>query len=139
MNLFMLGDFTLNSGVKSRWKIECDALTDDDWLGLAELIRIIVGPFSNVIAVPRGGNKLCDVVMDFDTVERAPLLIVDDVFTTGGSLKRLIDRLPGPFCDGIVAAVAFARGDANVPLETKHGLVPVKAVMQLPKELRVTK
>jgi len=36
MNLFQFGDFSLHSGSKSKWKIECDALTDEDVEALAQ-------------------------------------------------------------------------------------------------------
>jgi hypothetical protein len=39
MNLFQLGSFTLASGKSSYWKLECDALADDDIKTLAEMIR----------------------------------------------------------------------------------------------------
>jgi hypothetical protein len=37
-NLFQLGDFHLHSGQKSKYKINCDALTDEDWRTLAMML-----------------------------------------------------------------------------------------------------
>lgn len=58
MNLFQLGDFVLNSGEKSNWKIECDALGVNDWRVLAEMLRQLIGPFSSVEGVPSGGLEM---------------------------------------------------------------------------------
>ena len=58
MALFSLSPFTSSAGVTLPFKIECDALTDDDIETLAEMIRQMVGPFSSVEGVPRGGLRL---------------------------------------------------------------------------------
>ena len=109
MNLFQLGDFTLNSGVKSKWKLECDALTDDDIETLAEMIRQMVGPFSSVEGVPRGGLRLAAALQPFATLH-GPHLIVDDVLTTGGSMERRKTELGSTKGTKTVGAVVFARG-----------------------------
>lgn len=89
MGLFQLGDFTLNSGAKSKWKLECDSLTDADVAALAEMIRQMAGPFSSVEGVPRGGLRLANALEPFAGLS-GPHLIVDDVLTTGGSLKMAL-------------------------------------------------
>lgn len=114
MNLFMLGDFTLNSGAQSCWKLECDALTDEDIKCLAWMIREMVGPFSSVEGVPRGGLRFAEALQKYTTmgVKDNGHLIVDDVLTTGGSMERLKSmrkNAPGDFRD-IKGAVVFARG-----------------------------
>ncbi len=86
-NLFQLGDFTLNSGAKSKWKLEADALTDEDIQTLAEMIRQLVGPFRSVEGVPRGGIRLAEALAKYTGLDGAHL-IVDDVLTTGGSMDR---------------------------------------------------
>lgn len=91
MNLFQLGDFTLNSGKKSRFKIECDALTDADWETIAYLAAQRVGYFTAVEGVPRGGLKLAAALQTYIVLpdKRGPrLLIVDDVGTTGNSMAK---------------------------------------------------
>lgn len=57
-SLFRSGAFTLHAGNSSDFKIDCDALTDDDWVALAMMIARVVGPFSAVEGVPTGGVSL---------------------------------------------------------------------------------
>ena len=102
-NLFQTGDFKLASGAKSNFKIECDALTEDDWQTLAMLIARNVGQFSEVIGVPRGGDQLACVLDKYRRTD-GPRLIVDDVLTTGGSLAKYMTE-PTDF-----GYVVFARG-----------------------------
>jgi orotate phosphoribosyltransferase len=114
MDLFQLGDFTLNSGAKSSWKIECDAFSDGDWQALAKMISEMVGPFQSVEGVPRGGLKLAQYLKPF-RVEDGVHLIMDDVLTTGGSMafmrqKELDTRYYTQNGATIAGAVVFARG-----------------------------
>jgi orotate phosphoribosyltransferase len=133
MGLFQFGDFTLNSGAKSLWKLECDALTDEDWKALARMVHLMVGPFSSVEGVPRGGLKLAEHLKPL-TSKSGPHPIVDDVLTTGGSLTKAYDaylkRTPGGLKgvrrlgDYPTGAVVFARGPCPFW---------VKAVFQMPE------
>jgi len=115
-NIFQSGDFALNSGAHSSWKLECDALTDQDITTLAEMIRILVGPFCGVEGVPRGGSKLAEACMQH-LRGYGPHLIVDDVLTSGGSMERA--RVAAYQRDGVdmsqrphyvAGVVLFARG-----------------------------
>lgn len=108
MALFRLGDFTLHSGDKSFFKIDCDALTDEDWATLARLIYESVPRFKKVIGIPDGGLKLAKAlkVYRFPNPEN-PVLIVDDVLTTGKSMERIRQSV-GDDCIGVVV---FARGE----------------------------
>lgn len=124
MNLFQLGDFTLNSGARSSFKLECDALTDADWECLAQMIAAVVGPFDTVEGVPTGGLKLAAALNKYRECIRFPTimkfvpdahLIVDDVLTTGGSMTRLYMNCTGDAgmtATGAIVkgAVVFARG-----------------------------
>lgn len=87
MNLFQQGTFALHSGASSVWKIDCDALTDADLETLAVLIAERVGEFSAVEGVPRGGDALACCLEKYRSAD-GPLLLVDDVCTTGGSLEK---------------------------------------------------
>lgn len=103
MNLFQRGDFTLSSGQRSDWKIECDALIDDDIETLACIGAKLVCPFGRVIGVPRGGLRLAKAIEPYGT--DGPTLIVDDVLTTGRSME--IFKQGHLHAKGIVI---FARG-----------------------------
>lgn len=110
MSLFQQGDFTLHSGAKSFFKIDCDALTDEDWDTIAQIIHRSLA-YSCIIGVPRGGLKLMNALIKLGaTAGHGPMLIVDDVCTTGKSLEDMKAR-----CDGeVIGCVLFARG--SVPL-----------------------
>jgi orotate phosphoribosyltransferase len=114
MNLFQVGDFTLASEQKSTWKIECDALTEDDWDALAVmLVERLPRSFSGVTGVPRGGEPFARALKRFaiKDIDRGPentcLLVVDDVWTTGKSMRRFMDSLDIFYTP--MRAVVFAR------------------------------
>jgi hypothetical protein len=109
-NLFQLGDFKLASGTASRWKLECDALTDDDIAALAYMIRQMVGPYGSVEGVPRGGIRLADALKPYCETDGKKHLIVDDVLTTGGSMERIRGPRGILAGNGVIGAVVFARG-----------------------------
>ena len=56
--LFKLGIVPLHSGGYSDFKIDCDALTDEDMRCLAYLIWQRVGSFNPAIGIPNGGLRL---------------------------------------------------------------------------------
>lgn len=103
-HLFQIGDFILSSGERSYWKIECDALTDADWVSLALIASERLKPFSRVEGVPFGGFKFARALMTYAT-EEGGLLVAEDVLTTGASMERIRD---GREAQGIVV---FARGE----------------------------
>lgn len=106
-NLFQLGDFTLHSGGKSFFKINCDALTDDDWQCLARVVYELVGRFRRVVGIPQGGLKLAVALKPYCFPNpKFPTLIVDDVLTTGNSMVEIKKTISGD-CIGVVV---FARG-----------------------------
>lgn len=119
MNLFKLGKFVSHSGNQLDWKIECDALTDDDWECLAKMIadRII---FHEVVGIPSGGNKLAAALQKYCEPQNDVVtyrLVVDDVWTTGKSMKDFMDL-------GDFGYVVFARN--QIP----NG-VPVRALFTM--------
>ena len=100
--LFQKVNFISHSGLRLKWKIECDALTDAEWEGLACIASEFLPTFGAVEGVPRGGLKFAQALMPYIT--SGPLLIVDDVFTTGKSME---DHRQGR---DAIGCVAFSRG-----------------------------
>lgn len=120
MSLFQLGDFTLHSGKKSRFKIDCDHLTDEDLQAVAAMMFAALPPFKRVEGIPRGGLRLAEALQPYCMPEETARysskvarewLIVDDVWTTGGSLMRVVrEKSAGlKHVDSVMGAVIFAR------------------------------
>jgi len=116
VNLFQYGPVRLASGVESNFKIECDALTDDDWECLAAMIADRVPSFDEVVGVPTGGEPLAQALKPYCLRNTGMgvayrLLVVDDVWTTGRSMMDFCCELEherqGPL--DIKQAVVFAR------------------------------
>jgi orotate phosphoribosyltransferase len=97
--------FTMHSGETSDFKIECDALTDEEIETFAMLIARRF-KFTNVIGIPRGGRRIALALSKYR--DRPPKqmqwLIVDDVLTTGANM----DKHRGAPSD--IGVVLFARG-----------------------------
>lgn len=126
-NIFQLGEFRLNSGRISKFKIECDNLTDDDIEAFAFMISKLIGNFIEVRGVPRGGIRLANALKQYRTY--GPKLIVDDVLTTGNSMERFKaewDNSAPISSYGFIGATIYSRGQCPTW---------IKAVCQLPKEL----
>lgn len=119
--LFQLGDFTLHSGAKSKFKIECDALAGS-WEALAWLISEQV-KFSSVSGVVSNGVDLAMELQKYRS--EGPHLVVDDVLTTGASILEEMGKHPGS-----IGYVVFARG----PL--LNGVRALMPVGQVPRERR---
>lgn len=124
-SLFQVGDFTLASGQPSRWKIECDALTTDDWDALAVmLVERLPRPFSSVWGVPRGGVPLANALRPYaDPSVQGHVLFVDDVWTTGGSMQRFIGSVMehGDY----TRAVIFARNPVPSDVTAVFQMCPI--------------
>ncbi len=107
--LFVAGDFTSHSGATLHWKIECDALTLADWEGAARIAVDYLPPFGDVYGIPRGGLLFAAALLKY--VTEGPMLVVDDVLTTGASFRdartELATWVPVPESIGVVL---FARG-----------------------------
>ena len=89
MNLFVKEDFISHAGNPLTWKIECDALSDDDWACIAHMIvEQETRPFSKVVGIPRGGKKLEEALQPYVSFGIYPVLVVDDVWTTGTSFAE---------------------------------------------------
>lgn len=88
-DLFQLGKFISHAGNELEWKIECDALTDNDWECLAKMISERTS-FGSVYGIPRGGVKLQSALEKYCDPNNKIRLVVDDVYTTGKSMRDVM-------------------------------------------------
>lgn len=86
MPLFYMNQFIAHSGARLTWKVECDALTEQDWDTLAGIVAAHID-FGDVEGVPAGGLRFADALRPF-AKQGSGLLIVDDVLTTGASMEE---------------------------------------------------
>lgn len=106
MSLFNYGSFTLHSGDKSDFKIDCDYLDGDDIAAIAVQIYEKCKPFREVIGVPSGGLRLAAALHPYRyPCPEYPVLVVDDVLTTGTSMEEAKSQIKG----GAIGCVIFAR------------------------------
>ena len=108
-NLFQQGTFKLHSGEVSNLKIECDALTTEDWDTLAKLIAQNMF-FTEVIGIERGGLPLAKALEKYIGHREGSkiVLIADDVLTTGESMEKAKEQVKGRVRD-VFGVVVFAR------------------------------
>ena len=127
MNLFQKINFTSHAGLPLNWKIECDALTEDDWKGLARMIMDYeTRSFGSVEGIPRGGIPLANALSEYAT--EGPPMIVDDVYTTGKSFTDYVyEHYRTMSFDYNPKWVIFARGK----IKDEHN---VKALFRLPEK-----
>ena len=110
MNLFQSVDFISHSGLELKWKIECDALSDPEWFTISQMIMEISVPFKEAIGIPRGGTKLGSLLNQYGTGKRKdPVLLVDDVLTTGESMKQFKTKRSWRYPSDYIGWVVFAR------------------------------
>lgn len=101
MTLFQKGKVQLRSGRESNYKIECDALTADDWAGIAAAMIeegvVKAKGFRTTFGVPRGGFALANALQPYAAsgpeANGLPVLICEDIVTTGGSMERHLAHL----------------------------------------------
>lgn len=103
--LFRWGMNTLSSGRPSLWKLACEVLMEEDWMGIAELSMRLLPAYSQVEGVPTGGDAFARwMIMGQTLVPSDPVLLVDDVGTTFRQMER---QRAGRHAIG---CVLFARG-----------------------------
>ena len=90
-DLFKTIDFKSHSGLQLNWKIECDVLSDSEWITISKMIMELTPPFKEALGIQRGGIKLATLLNEYATGnEKDPICIVDDVLTTGKSMEEFL-------------------------------------------------
>jgi len=91
-DLFEAGEFISHAKLKLNWKIECDAIRPKEWHVLAQIIKEFEPqPWRKAVGIPRGGISLGNALDKYSTNNpNDPILIADDVYTTGTSFKEFI-------------------------------------------------
>ena len=107
--LFIQKDFTMHSGGKGFFKIECDSLNNEELDTLALIgVKTIEELYSNkkirrVHGIPEGGIRLAEAFENHIDEKNGELdLIVDDVYTTGNSMREARKELEWETPIGIV-------------------------------------
>jgi len=125
--LFDDEEFISHAGLKLGWKIVMDALYTDDWRCLAKMImEYETRPFRTAVGIPRGGIRLGQMLDKYSTGNPDdPVLIVDDVYTTGTSFREFIaEQYPD---EKVICWTVFARN----PVTDN-----VNALFQMPSKMR---
>ena len=123
--LFTAGGFTSHAGLPLKWKLECDAISPDEWRCIAKMIMDYqTEPFQAAVGIPRGGAPLGFALNAYATDNpEHKLLICDDVYTTGTSFKDYCEEHKH---DDVYKWVLFARCMAK---DLKYG---VRALFTMP-------
>ena len=112
-SLFIKREFKSNSGLELTWKIDCDALTDEDIETIAFIIhKRLEFSFKKAIGIPRGGLRLAKALQKYSNPESRLVLLVGDVLTTGRSMNEWRERL-GKRYAWIAGVVIFARAEPD--------------------------
>jgi len=111
IDLFEMKTFVMHSGDIGHWKIECDALTDEDIETLAYIVSEKF-KFAGVYGVPTGAIRIEKALRKYITLDSENFLIVDDVLTTGASMEEARNKMitvKRVFWHNIIGVVLFAR------------------------------
>lgn len=109
MCLFRKDAFVSHSGLPLEFKIECDALMEEDWKTLAYMVSKRF-QFRSVFGVPEGGRPFEYALREYTADGAKHVLIVDDVLTTGNSMEQTREVLKQTFdYSDIIGVVVFAR------------------------------
>lgn len=110
--LFQFAEFMLASGKKSKFKLECDAISPEEWHSLARIVRPILPAYGHIVPVPRGGVAWANIFEHYKVPGTPMVLFVDDVWTTGTSMWQTVQKfsLNSPIGLQWHGVVLFARG-----------------------------
>ncbi len=113
--MFQWSEFKSHAGLTLKWKIICDALTEEDWDSLARLVASRYD-FKLAVGVPQGGLAFAAALNKYAKSAHTglPIIITDDVLTTGGSMEEVKRELVKQYNGSILGVVLFARGQVPV-------------------------
>lgn len=127
MNHFIWSPFTSHSGLRLDWKIECDALSDSDLECLARaaigMLERIDWPRNRFVGVPRGGLRFAEALNSLsDGDDGSEPIVVDDVYTTGTSVREAMEKHGAKralviYARGIIGSDVLALFQANYYLD----------------------
>ena len=107
MNLFISEDFIYPAGLPLTWKVEGDAVSEGDYEALAKIVSEKI-KFKDVVGIPRGGIPFENALKQYASNDKNdPLLICDDVYTTGTSMREV-------YQEGAIGIVVFVRNEFTV-------------------------
>ena len=107
----------LHAGGESNFLIDCESLTNEDLASVAGLVATTYS-FREVIGIPNGGLKFADALRPYCKSESQIVLIVDDVLTTGVSMREFRQKLigNGMYWRNIRGLALFVRDESSRPL-----------------------
>jgi hypothetical protein len=120
MNLLNYGKFTSHSGKRLHYKIDCDALSDEDLKTIAKIIGSRL-QFKEVLGIPSGGMRLAKELKKYKVDDADMVIIVDDVLTTGESMefaRKHSLKFSAKYCsnaENIIGVVIFNRMQEPLP------------------------
>ena len=124
VNLFVKERFIMHAGGISDFKIECDALTKEDYKTLAFLVSRKID-YKKVYGIPRGGIPFEQELKKYENKNSNVILIADDVLTTGTSMidfKKDLLAKEDIKEEDIKGIVIFNRGNTLSWVETIFSL-----------------
>ncbi len=114
--MFKCSELKSHAGLTLKWKIICDSLTEEDWDSLAQLV-VSRYDFKLAVGVPQGGLAFASALNKYAKSASVglPVLIVDDVLTTGGSMEEMKRELAKKYNGNqMLGVVLFSRGQVPV-------------------------
>jgi hypoxanthine phosphoribosyltransferase len=129
IDLFQKINFISHAGLPLTWKIECDAISPDEWVALAHIIREYEPRnWRAAVGIPRGGVALGKALDKYSTQNiDDPVLVVDDVYTTGKSFQDYVaENYPN---EEVLQWCVFARKPPQRAIDDDYG---VNALFTMP-------
>jgi len=112
--LLVPGEFIGAAGFPVPFKIECDYMLAPEWKVIVEACLPKLQPFGKVIGVPKGGLILAELLKPHVTPKANTVLVVDDVWNTGYSMRKIAQKQLGARFRYWQGLVAYSRGSRPI-------------------------